>query len=220
MIAMTSAEPYPRLPPGLRERKKARTRIAIQRQAIRLFLDQGYEGTTVEQIAAAAEVSPSTFFRYFQTKEDVVIRDDYDRLMLDAFRAQPRDLTPVQAARAAIHQLAAVLGELSPDDLALEQERAILQFSVPEIRARFIDEVLRAFWLFAEAVAERVESLPEALPVRTFTGALLGALMGAYLPVADEGQGGAREIVALALSDQRMQQIDQALALLEAGLPL
>ncbi|MDA8394537.1 MAG: TetR family transcriptional regulator [Candidatus Dormibacteraeota bacterium] len=217
---MTSAEPYPRLPPGLRERKKARTRIAIQRQAIRLFLDQGYEGTTVEQIAAAAEVSPSTFFRYFQTKEDVVIRDDYDRLMLDAFRAQPRDLTPVQAARAAIHQLAAVLGELSPDDLALEQERAILQFSVPEIRARFIDEVLRAFWLFAEAVAERVESLPEALPVRTFTGALLGALMGAYLPVADEGQGGAREIVALALSDQRMQQIDQALALLEAGLPL
>ncbi len=217
---MSAADLGPGPAPGLRERKKARTRTAIQRQAIRLFLDQGYEGTTVEQIAAAAEVSPSTVFRYFPTKEDVVIRDDYDRLMLDAFRAQPRELTPVQAARAAIRQLAAVLGELSPEELALEQERAILQLSVPEIRARFIDELLRAFRLFAEAVAERVGSAPEALPVRTFTGALLGALMGAYLPVADEGQEGAREIVALALSDQRMQQVDQALALLEAGLPL
>ncbi|MGA9774754.1 MAG: TetR family transcriptional regulator, partial [Candidatus Dormiibacterota bacterium] len=206
--------------PGLRERKKARTKIAIQRQAIRLFLDQGYEGTTVEQIAAAAEVSPSTFFRYFPTKEDVVIRDDYDRLMLDAFRAQPRGLTPVQAARAAIRQLAAVLGELSPEELALEQERAILQLSVPEIRARSIDELLRAFRLFAEAVAERVGSAPEALPVRTFTGALLGVVMGAYLPVGGEGQEGAREIVALALSDELVERMDHALGLLEAGLPI
>ena len=105
---MSSAEPGPGVAPGLRERKKARTRIAIQRQAIRLFLDQGYAGTTVEQIAAAG-VSPSTFFRYFPTKEDVVVGDDYDRLMLDAFRAQPRELTPVRAVRAvraAIRQLA------------------------------------------------------------------------------------------------------------------
>ena len=71
--------------PGLRERKKAKTRAAIQTQALRLIAEQGYEATTVEQIAEAAEISPSTFFRYFPTKEDVVVEDDYDPLLVVAF---------------------------------------------------------------------------------------------------------------------------------------
>ncbi|MHB8313674.1 MAG: TetR family transcriptional regulator, partial [Candidatus Dormibacteria bacterium] len=167
--------------PGLRERKKARTRTSIQQHAMRLFRDQGYQATTVEQIAAAAEVSPSTFFRYFAAKEDVVLRDDYDRLMLEAFRAQPSELSPIQAARAAIRQLHSVLEGLTPEELALEQERAALQLSVPEIRARWLDEFVRAFREFAQVVADRVGSQPEALPVRTFVGALLGAMLAVYL---------------------------------------
>ena len=64
--------------PGLWERKKARTRAAIREHAFRLFREQGYDATTVDQIAEAAEVSPSTFFRYFPTKEDVVLQDDME----------------------------------------------------------------------------------------------------------------------------------------------
>jgi AcrR family transcriptional regulator len=85
--------------PGLRERKKAKTRRTIQEHALRLFAEQGYEATTVDQIAEAAEISPSTFFRYFATKEDVVIEDDYDPLLIRAFIAQPASLSPVAAFR-------------------------------------------------------------------------------------------------------------------------
>ncbi|HEX5812438.1 MAG TPA: TetR family transcriptional regulator, partial [Pseudonocardia sp.] len=56
---------------------------------MRLFRDRGYAATTVDDIAAAAEVSRSTFFRYFPSKEDVVLFDDVDPLMAEAFAEQP-----------------------------------------------------------------------------------------------------------------------------------
>src|ERR1700758_3580511 len=88
-------------PLGLRERKKIKTRHAIRREAFRLFDANGYAATTVEQIADAAEVSPSTFFRYFPAKGSPLPADGLDPLVLAAFKAQPPDLSPSQAIRRA-----------------------------------------------------------------------------------------------------------------------
>ena len=60
---------------GLRDRKKIQTRDTIRREAMRLIKANGYANTTIEQIADAAEIAPSTFFRYFPTKESVLIAE-------------------------------------------------------------------------------------------------------------------------------------------------
>src|SRR5215217_9209055 len=86
---------------GLRERKKIQTKETIQREAYRLFEEQGYANTTVEQIAEAAEVSPSTFFRYFPSKELVLMADDLDQVTVEALARQPGDLSTMQAFRRA-----------------------------------------------------------------------------------------------------------------------
>src|SRR6266511_2334806 len=64
---------------GIRERKKQRTRQALRQAAARLFLERGFEATTIADITAAADVAPRTFFSYFQTKEDVVLDEGAQR---------------------------------------------------------------------------------------------------------------------------------------------
>jgi AcrR family transcriptional regulator len=120
-------------PAGLRERKKARTRAAIREHALRLIREQGYQATTVEQIAAAAEVSPSTFFRYFPTKEDVVLQDNNEALMIEAFERQPPELGLVAAARVATREMQEAFGEAHWAEMRQTTELAV---TVPEIRAR------------------------------------------------------------------------------------
>ena len=84
---------------GLRERKKLRTRASLIEAAADLCTRQGYDNTTVEQIAAAADVSPRTFSRYFPTKDSVVtaITDDMDTYIADALERQPSDVTEYEA---------------------------------------------------------------------------------------------------------------------------
>src|SRR3712207_3365002 len=123
---------------GLRERKKARTRAEIQRQALKLFRGRGYEATAVAQIAEAAEVSESTFFRYFPTKEDVVLWDEFDPLILEAFKAQPTESDPIRALRDAIR---VVLARTSATERVHFRERVGLLLSVPPLRAALVDQI-------------------------------------------------------------------------------
>jgi AcrR family transcriptional regulator len=156
---------------GLRERKKARTRAEIRAQGLRLFREQGFHETTTEQIAAAAEISPATFFRYFATKERVVLSDDLEPTMLAALAAQPAELPVLTALHQAIKH---GLTQLERQD---EQERRDLIAAVPELRAAQLDSIRRTVELLAGAVAGRLGRAPGDFEIRVFTGALTGAVL-------------------------------------------
>jgi AcrR family transcriptional regulator len=190
--------------PGLRERKKARTRAAIREHALRLFREQGYDATTVEQIAEAAEVSPSTFFRYFPTKEDVVLQDDLDLLWLDVIRAQPPDLGPIAAMRTAVRSAFASMGAA---ELGQLREAMNLAMAVPAVRARMLEELARTMQIIAGAVAERAGRPAADFEVQALAGAVVGVAMAAWFdrPGDFDGFG---------------DRFERGLALLESGLPV
>jgi AcrR family transcriptional regulator len=190
---------------GLRERKKARTRAEIQRQALRLFRERGYEATTVARIAEAAEVSESTFFRYFPTKEDVVLWDEFDPLIFEAFKAQPAESDPIRALRDAIRS---VLARPSPTEREHLRERVGLLLSVPPLRAALVDQLHGPMRLLAVAVAERTGRRPDDPAVRALAGAMMGVGLSAMFAAVEHSDA---DIVSL---------VDEWLAQLEAGLPL
>jgi AcrR family transcriptional regulator len=207
--SQAAAPSAPAAPAGLRERKKARTRASLREHALRLFREKGYQNTTVEQIAAAAEVSPSTFFRYFPTKEDLVLQDDMDTRLISALEQQPPELGPVAAVRAASRQMFA---SYTAADMDILRETTRLTMTVPEVRVRALDELARTIGVFAEAVAKRAGRPADDLAVRTVAGAIMGVIMAITIPW--EGFAETQDF------EGTIGHIDEALALLEAGLPL
>ena len=208
---MSEAPPGER--PGLRERKKARTRAAIREHALRLFREQGYYATTIEQIADAAEVSPATFFRYFPTKEDVVLQDDFDVISPEVLAALPPELGPIAAFRAAS---IATLTTLSEDDRARFRETTELTMQIPEIRARAIDEFVRTINQVAEAVALRTGRGATDFEVRTMAGAIVGVIISVAVPETSDTFTAER----MSDVDDLFTRIDRGLAYLERGMPV
>jgi len=192
--------------PGLRERKKLKTRWAIQEHAMRLFAEQGFEATTVDQIAAAAEISPSTFFRYFKTKDDLVIQDQYDDLILAGISAAPAELTPVGVLRHATKQAFELM---RPEDEQQLRERSQLVISVPSLRARSFDNLLATMTMVRDAMAERLGRSADDMAMRAFAGALVGSILGVLEVWIEEPSG--RRLADL---------VDEVLGQFEDGFPL
>lgn len=186
--------------PGLRERKKLKTREAIRREAFRLIDENGWANTTVEQIADAAEVSPSTFFRYFPSKESVLMADDLDPVLMDAFERQPTNLSPTMALRRAFE---IAIETMSDDEWEFERTRQRLVFSIPELKAAQFDEYYRTIRMLTEALARRLGRDADDFELRVFAGALTGGMMA----VVDE-------------VPMSFERIYRALDFLEAGMPL
>jgi AcrR family transcriptional regulator len=188
---------------GLRERKKQKTRAAIQHQALRLFREHGYEATTVDHIAEAVEISPSTFFRYFRAKEDLVLTDDYDPHIIAAIRAQPAELGPIQAVRVGLRS---VFDGLSADELSDMRDRAELALAVPELRAGMLDQLAQTIRQITDLVAERVGRSVDDFEVSTLSGAMLGVMISAEFYWVEHPASDLRAL------------LDAALAHLELGL--
>jgi AcrR family transcriptional regulator len=174
--APPAAAPATAVRPGLRERKKAQTRAAIQRHALRLFREAGYSATTMEQIAAAADVSPSTLYRYFPTKEDLILQDDYDPLLAAAFRAQPPELPILEAFRGAVED---ALKQIPAEEQAEALERSRLAYTIPEVRGRALDHMFTTMDMIATLFAERLHRPADDMHVRVLAGSVIGALMAA-----------------------------------------
>jgi AcrR family transcriptional regulator len=190
---------------GLRERKKLKTKAAIRKEAMRLFLEKGFDATTIEEIAAAVEISPSTFFNYFPTKEDVVFEDELDPLILAAFDAQPEGTNPIRAIRNA---MLTVFRALTPEQDRVMRERMALMTSTPSLRSAMLSQFADMVNQIAALVASRAGGSPSDFAIRNFAGALLGVMMSALLAAAQDPEADLIEVA------------DQALQHLEAGLPL
>lgn len=170
-------------PPGLRQRKKEDTRAAIQRHAVRLFREQGYDATSVEQIADAAGVSHRTVFRYFPTKDALVTLDDYGTLIAEACRAQPAGLGPVAALRTALRT---VLAGLTGADVALKRDRQALVLGVPALWGAALPTIIATRRTLTEVVAERLGRPAGDARVRAVAGAVFGILVSVWLDWADD----------------------------------
>lgn len=143
---------------GRREASKRATRQRIREQAMRLFLANGFEATTVEDIAAAAGVSQMTFFRYFPAKHAVIADDASDRELLRAIAARPAD----EPALAAMHHaaLAALDAEPAPEG---PTEIALLIRSSPGLRTWLWERHRRREHDIADALVARDPQLDSAV---------------------------------------------------------
>ncbi|MCA2200273.1 TetR family transcriptional regulator [Streptomyces sp. SMS_SU21] len=209
MIVMTAARSplAPDAPPrpGLRERKKTKTREAIRGATYALVAERGYDSTTIEQIAERAEVSPSTVFRYFPTKEDIVITDEYDEPLLAELAARPADEPWTDSVRYVIRKAVHLAVTEQPEITTL---RARLMLEVPAVRARMRETLTGIGRTLADAIAGRTGLDPDGLEVRVHAMALVGGLLEATMYWAEHGH---REDYA--------GLVDRAIDVIEHGLP-
>ncbi|CAM5358712.1 TetR family transcriptional regulator [Streptomyces purpurascens] len=207
MTFMTAPRTTPadRPPLGLRERKKIKTRQAIRGATYALIEEQGYDATTIEQIADRAEVSPSTVFRYFPTKEDIVITDEWDPVMLAELRARPEDESWADVLR---HVMRKALDLSLAEEPEVTRLRTRLGVEVPAVRARMIESTAATGLLLREALAERSGLDPGSLELRVFAMSVMGGLMEVSHYWAETGH-----------RDDIRDLVDRALDVLEHGLP-
>jgi AcrR family transcriptional regulator len=191
--------------PGLRERKKQKTRDTIAKVALELFAERGYEQTTIAEIADAAEISPRTIFAYFPSKEDILFCDlpEGQERLAQALRERPEGATALDALRDFI------AGSLSPDGNQLLRKRIVAGNETlrRSERARFAPFEQ----LMMEAIAEDLHAGPDDIRPRMVAAALIAA----FSAISDHDPAAAAESFS---PEQAMAVIDDVMDFLRGGL--
>lgn len=186
---------------GRRERKKQRTREALVDAAFRLFQEKGFDATTVEMIADAVDVSARTFFRYFSSKEDVVLtfQEEQFTAMVDAIAARPDDepvLTSLHNAAVAVIR-ACEQGEYGFDPERFGCIQRIMEDS-PAVFGRSLEHAQKKHALITRVIADRMGADPGAdLRPHVVASAVNAAFQTAFELVGS----GARQTLSDTLSE-------------------
>jgi AcrR family transcriptional regulator len=181
---------------GLRERKKRQTRQHIQSVAFRLFAENGYANTTTDQIAQTAEIAIGTLFRYFPTKEDLVLYDFTDALAIETFNTQTANNEVYSALSDNLRQL---IDNLNPEEIALQETRYRLILSTPNLRSRWIDSMYAHLPHLRTLVAGMSGKPENDAAVSLFAYSYIGVSVGILLSFADKSSG-SMEVYAHELS--------------------
>ena len=189
---------------GLRERKKLASMRRIQEVALDLFDERGFDDVTIEQIAEVAEVSPSSVYRYFGTKEQVVLWDEVDRRLFDAIEIELASHPPIDAMRRAISGVMTQFFD-AEDDLAKRKTRYALE--EPALRAALLELSDEFTQRVAEAVARASGQTPDELEPQVVAATLIAAMMTA-----------ARHWNAHGYRTSIAEEFERALAIVERGL--
>jgi AcrR family transcriptional regulator len=191
---------------GLRERKKAQTYDAIIGAALELFERNGYDATTVEEIADAADVSPRTFFRYFDAKVETVMghKDDRGSELGALIAERPPGEGPIEAFRQVMRE---VFGPMITDDpISTRQIKVML--GTPSLRAMAREHFHEHESELAQVFAERAGASTDALRIHV-TAAAVGSTMWIVI---------GRWVTENGSTDQLVPMIDEAFGLLAEGL--
>lgn len=191
---------------GLRERKKLRTRQAIAAAAMRLFAEHGYDETTIAEIAAAADVSPRTFFSYFPSKEDVVFADVDDRLAEVRRRLTSRlaGESPLETIRRSVVDVMEALATEHGEYGAVQVQ---LIFERPPLQARALQRIHDAQREVEDALRELCPDIGEIDAV-VVSGIAIGGMQSVIIHGRQHGYDPAKTRAAL----------DRALAIMEHGM--
>lgn len=170
---------------GLRQRKKERTRRALVEAALRLFEEQGYDQTTIRQVAAAAEVSTKTFFSYFPSKADVLFADPLTRV--EAAVRVLADRRPDDAIPDALWRAVDQMLTVPETDLPGGLIRQRLIVSVPAVQGRALHHLLAAQAQLADTLHRAYPDDLDPVSAAAMVGALLGALIAAIQASVRQG---------------------------------
>jgi AcrR family transcriptional regulator len=196
--------------PGLRERKKRKTRDTIIKVALELFVERGYEDTTIAEIADAAEISPRTIFAYFPSKEDILFYDMPEMLerLAQVFRDRPAGATALDALRDFI---AGTLSTPSSEAHDVALRRRIVIAGNETLRRNERARFAPFEQLMAEAIAEDLHAGPEDIRPRMIAAALATALSA----IREHDRVTSPE---LASPEQVMAVVDDVMGFLRSGL--